>query len=277
MSDLMERLRTKLDKVRPPSILLTGQPKIGKTEMASFAPKPVFAYDDKELGIETLSQAGTAGNDCQFLPAHTKWQDVLDDTQALVNEDHDRKTFIYDTIGGAARLCREWFIETHYAQGRSLDKAIQQFNGFGGINGHRDMLPYFMQWITMLDQLRNKGVMVILLSHVIPVKEKNPSGEDYMQWEPDIHGVLRSELFKWADCMVMADHLRSVNDDDMKVKGDVMRVLRTQPGPGYSVGGRFRGLPDMIDMGATGQEAWSNFWSALKPLIVKKKEVSDGS
>lgn len=262
---LASRLQTKLQKTRPPSILFNGIPKIGKTEMAAFAPNPVFAYDDKEPGIETLIQAGTVPASVNRMPPHSKWEDLLSDTRLLIDEQHDRKTFVYDTLGGAVRLCREWFVNKYY------NGNLERFHGFGGKEGHNTMLPHFYKWLDMLSALMDRGMMVILLSHVTSVNVKDPSGDDFRQWDCDVHEIIRGAVNRWADLVIMADHVRSVGEDK-KVHGATMRVLHTQPGPGFFAGGRYR-LPSPISMGNTGQEGWTNFSKELYPRLNMKEDT----
>ena len=103
-----------------------------------------------------------------------------------------------------------------------------------------------------LDALRDKGMSVVLLGHTRVAPFKNPEGEDYDRFQPDLHKKTAAALTRWADAVLFANYYTEVEDG--KGKGG---------SPAFDAKNRV-GLPPVLDMGSNGTEAWANLVGAIK-------------
>lgn len=249
-------------KERPLSIILVGQPGVGKTSMAAHAPDPIFMCDAAEDGISTLKQYGLAP-DVPQLPPVKSWGDCLGMLDALATGQHDRKTLVADALGGFEGLCHKCVCDRDY-KGEMGDK------GFGSYQkGYDSSLADWRIFINALDRLRDeRGMTIILLSHVKVAPFKNPEGSDYDRYCPDVHHKTWSVTHKWAEVVLFANFVTYIESKDLKAKGKAIggqdRVMYTEHHAAWDAKNRL-GLPPEISMGNSGQEAWDNFWNAAHP------------
>ena len=120
--------------------------------------------------------------------------------------------------------------------------------------------------LNALDRLREtKRMAIVGLCHTRVVTFKNPEGADFDRYAPALHPKTWELTHRWADHVLFANFYMTVERDGVRPKafGGQERLLYTTRHAAYDAKNR-AGLPEQIDMGDSGDEAWTNFFSALK-------------
>jgi hypothetical protein len=130
-------------------------------------------------------------------------------------------------------------------------------------------LPEWRQMLQLCDRLRNeKGMMIVGLAHSIVKPFKNPVDADYDRFIPDLHHKTWAVTSKWTDIILFANYFVAVDKgrsgkERAKGKGGGDRVMYTEYQAAFDAKNRHN-LPDEIDMGKSGKEAWDNLVAAIK-------------
>ena len=250
---------------RPGAYVLHGQEGVGKTSFGAYAPKPIFLQVKGEAGLETLLDAGQLPETSHFPGETQDWNELLQQIKWLLTADHDHKTLVVDTLGGAETLCHEHVCKRDF--GGRLAAEENGFLSWG--KGPKVALMDWRQLLNGFDKLRTEKNMAILaLCHTEKIPFKNPEGPDYERYEPAfIYRPTWGVTHKWADCILFMNfhttiETASKNASKGKAKGGQVRMIHTVRHAAYDAKNRF-GLPEEIDAGESGKEAWNNFATAL--------------
>lgn len=246
---------------RPTAAAFHGVAGLGKTSLGASAPRPVFVIDDQEDGINTLRQNGLVDPGTPVLPAASTWFDVLGMLEALRASEHNYLTVVVDTLGGCERLCHTHVCERDFG-GDWGEKGFASYQ-----KGFEVSLPEWRLFLNALDKLRNeRGMSIILLAHSLVRPFKNPEGEDYDRYVPDMHHKTWSLTHKWADMVVFMNYyvetVKERRGDKAKGRGGQHRIMYTEYTAAFEAKNR-HGLPPEIDMGNSGKEAWANLTAAM--------------
>ena len=239
---------------RPSAMFVMGPPGIGKSTLAGNIPGIVVQPFGREDTWSLLKQAGAVPADLPVLPRATKWLDLMINLAALASEEHSYKGVAIDTATCAESLCHEHVTDSQF--GGSWDSFMAYHKGYE-IAANSD----WTDLLDKLDALRDKGMSVVLLGHTKVAPFKNPEGEDYDRFQPDLHKKTAAALTRWADAVLFANYYTEVEDG--KGKGGKSRVLYTEYSPAFDAKNRL-GLPPSVDMGGSGAEAWANLRNAIK-------------
>lgn len=254
--NFLQEIRTEV-KARPTAAVLYGVPGIGKTSMAANIPGVVFLTDPTEDGITTLKSFNRVPKSVAQLPPARSWEDALGMIDQLATGEHSYRALAIDAMGGFERLCHEHVCRRDY-RGEWGDK------GFGSYQkGFDNAVTDWKQFIIALDRLRDeRGMSIIWLAHSRVKNFKNPEGPDFDRYKPDVHEKTWEVTHKWAEMILFLNYV-TVVDKDGKAQGGQERVMFTVHHPAYDAKNR-HGLPDTIDMGSTGAEAWKSLADALR-------------
>jgi hypothetical protein len=230
---------------RPMRIVCYGVEKIGKSTFAAGAPSPIF------IGAED----GTGELDVTRFPEPHRWQDVLDAVQVLIDDPHDHKTVVLDTLDWAEPLCWRALCERHNK------KDIEAF-GYG--KGYVAALDEWRLLLNKLDALRAKrGMHVILLAHAWIRSFKNPTGDDFDRYELKVHAKAAGMVKEWADVVLFANYetftVRKGDGPLARSRGvsNGARVLHTLRTAAWDAGNRY-GLPETIPL------SWDEYADAVE-------------
>ena len=246
----------------PSRVILHGVESIGKTSFGACAPKPIFIQTRGETGLETLIDAGRLPEIPHFSETQS-FEDLLSQIEWLTTSDHDHKSLVIDTLNGSERLCHELVVE------RDLKGQWGEVGFTGYQRGFEMSLADWRRLISALDGLRRlKKMGIIALAHTRVGPFKNPEGPDYDRYIPKMHEKTWSMSKEWADIVLFANFHTEVVGVDSKGRkgkgtGGSQRVMFTQRTAAFDAKNR-HGLPEEIDMGESGADAWSNFVEALK-------------
>ena len=234
---MLENIQTGREN-KPPRIMVYGQEGVGKSTLGASAPDPIFIQTEDGLGeIDT----------CKFPLAGTL-SDVLAELTALRDEEHNFRTVVVDSLDWLERLifdevCKEFGV-------RSIEKAD---GGFG--KGYVDALVHWRKVLALLDDLRNKrGMMVILLAHAKVERFEDPENIAYDRYAPRLHKHAASLISEWVDAVLFAaKRLRVSKDGDSRAIAAPIgadggeRILRTNGSPACLAKNRFS-LPNEIPL-----------------------------
>lgn len=238
--------------------------KWGKTTLGAMFPSPVFIESRGETGLETLIDANRV-KETPHYPECMNWDSLVGSVDSLIEESHEYKTCVVDTINGAEALCHEHVCKNEC--GGDMDK----FLAYG--RGIEMSLPYWRTLLQKLDRLRTERRMTVLFLYHMKVQAfKNPEGPDYDRYEPEMHKSTWGLTKKWLDVILFGNFDASVSnvkenkmtgESKGKGRGGTARMLYAQRTVAYDAGNRI-GLPPEIDMGSSPEEAWANFMAAVK-------------
>lgn len=243
----------------PSRLLLHGTEGIGKSSFAAHAPKPVFAMTRGETGLLTLIDNGQIKETDHF-PEVVSWNDLLQHILYLTMEDTGHRSFVLDTLNGAERLCFEHVAAMQYGGN------MESFLNFG--RGPEVAQQEWVKFLSFLDRLREvRRMAIICLCHTKVKTFKNPEGDDYDRYTPDMHEKTWGLSAKWADVILFGNFQTFAKKDKgaLKAKGlsSGKRFFYTRRTAAYDAKNRL-GLPEEIPMGESSLEGWNNFIGAVK-------------
>ena len=133
----------------PPRLLIYGTEGIGKSTFGDSAPRPIFV--PTEDGLDNIA--------CDSFPMCRSFNEVMSCLQSLLDEPHEYRTVVVDSIDWLERL-----ILDHACQKYGVENIEKVEGGYG--KGYTIVLTYWRQFIDLLRSLRmDKGMIVILLAH----------------------------------------------------------------------------------------------------------------
>lgn len=251
-------------------ILGYGSEGVGKTSWALEFDRigPVTFNSVRETGYEDIIEFGRPRPDVKHVEIED-WEDLQKSTR-----DCKEGSFVVDTTSGVQTVlfdfvCRtsfngDWAKFTDYWKGQRVDsvKAIEP-------------------WLVALDNLRNRGVNVILLGHMMTDETPNTMGADYKTHTIDVDKGIRAPLLKWAQAIVfmnidvaitiateMENRTKTVITG--KAKDVDNRLMYVTKAPGHVAKNRDLFKKPIIQMGANPKEAFTNFYKALPEVYQKQ-------
>lgn len=244
MAITLASLKKKADP-KMPIVLVHGTHGLGKTSFGAAAPDPVAI----------LTEDGLAKIEMQHFPVAASYEDVMDAIAALYNEEHDRKTLVFDSLDHFeplvwAETCRR----NNYA---SIEAA-----GYG--KGYIEADKVWAEFFDAMTALRNdKGMMIYLIAHTRIEKFDSPETEPYDRYTIKLHKRASALAQERADIVFFLNQRPSVvenkSDKSLRGGGHGPRTLFSERRPAYEAKNRY-GLPSEIPVGAVGKmgETWDN-------------------
>jgi GTPase SAR1 family protein len=107
---------------RPIVATILGDSGMGKTSLAATFPNPIFLR--AEDGLQAIPEASRP----DALPVIVKAEDVFDQIAALINEPHEYKTLVIDSVTALERLFIQSVIDSDHKKPRSINQAL---GGYG--------------------------------------------------------------------------------------------------------------------------------------------------
>ena len=247
---MLEHIQTGREN-KPPRIMLYGQEGVGKSTFGASAPAPIFIQTEDGLGEI----------DCCKFPLAQSVEDVIIELTALRDEKHNFRTVVIDSLDWLERLifdeiCKEFGV-------RSIEKAD---GGYG--KGYVDALVHWRKVLALLDDLRNKrGMMVILLAHAKVERFEDPENAAYDRYSPRLHKHAASLVSEWVDTVLFATkRMRVSKDGDSRTIAAPIgadggeRIIRTNGSPACIAKNRY-GLPNEIPL------SWDEFIQAYRNSV----------
>ncbi len=184
---LLQQIRTG-KRHSPPRFVIYGIEGIGKSSVASQAPKPIFI--PTEDGLDHI--------DCASFPLANTLADVQNALQALIQEDHDFESVVIDSLDWLERLVWDFLCEMHGVS------SIEKVDG-GYARGYTHALTHWRSVLNDLDVLRNQRSMcTILIAHAKVEKFEDPEQPAYDRYSPRLHKHATALINEWADAVLFA-------------------------------------------------------------------------
>jgi hypothetical protein len=214
---------------RGATVILYGNPGIGKTTLASQAPGPVL------IDIE----GGAAQIDVPKTPQLATWKEVYKWMAHLhTKEDKSIKTIIFDTID-----VLETYIHDDVCKSNGKD-SIEKFP-YG--SGYKMAIDLWRQLIRFSRDQNLKGRNVILIAHEQVKRYENPMSEGYDRYQIKINHNSSNILVGAADAVLFAHWKTIVKDDDRemtkKAIGTGERLLQCLESPAVTAKNRYNLKP----------------------------------
>jgi hypothetical protein len=234
--------------------LLYGVEKIGKSSFAASAPNCVFVCP--EDGISQI--------DVPHFPEARDWDGILNIVETLINEKHDYKYLVLDTLDWLEPLLWRYIVE------RDGEKDIESY-GYG--KGYIAALQEWRLFISRLERLRAKDVGIIMLAHSWVKLYNNPEGDPYDRFEMKLHNKSGGLLKEWCDAVLFANYeIGTVTDKRKRVRGIATgaRLIYTQRSAAYDAGNRYNLPPELpLDWDSLSEGIQNN--QVATPEILEKR------
>jgi hypothetical protein len=192
--DLVQHGKTQM----PPRIFVYGTEGIGKSTLASRAPKPVFVQT--EDGLNEI--------DCAKFPLARSLDDVLAALSELANDEHPYESVVIDSLDWLERLiwdavCRRESVTT-----------IEKVGGGYG-KGYVLALDYWRRLIDHLITLHSRRQMVVLLiAHAKVERFEDPEAPAYDRYSPRLHKHAAALVTEWCDAVLFATRRFTTRSED---------------------------------------------------------------
>jgi hypothetical protein len=243
----MEIKRT--SPTKPPRICIYGQHGSGKSTFAADCPAPVFI--DIEGGADSL--------EVDAFEKPRTFQQVCAQVKHLLNNKHEHKTLVIDSL--------DWLEKYVWADvcgqvGASDIAAIPYGRGYKMAEVRWNDL------LSLLQELNNKGMMIVLLAHCQITRFEDPERESYDRYALDLHKSAGALCAEFVDVLGFLGYkIRTEVKDgkfgqaSVKAKSTGDRVLYLEERPAFTAKNRYR-LPPVIELPE--ESPWGSFAAALK-------------
>ena len=244
-------------QAEPFRLLTHGVEGVGKSVFAAQAPDPVFV----------TTEDGAGRIDVPKFPLAESFDEVISNLNALLTEQHSYQTVVIDSIDWLEKLAVQKVLEDNPKM-----KTLADF-GYG--QGYARLIPLFEQIIDILNQLRRRRTMnVILISHSKMEKVEDPSGGAYDQSSPRLDKRINGLVREWVDIIGFATYAitkveekagfstrtvaKSVKDQDGND-----RILYLESTPAIVAKNRYSGMPNKMPL--DGEAFFAALWNTIHP------------
>lgn len=227
----------KPDGTRPSIFTIVGEGGLGKTTLAAMFPKPVMIRT--EDGVQSIR-----GADVALFPLAQSSDEVFDNIAALVEEEHDFKTLIIDSITQLNTIIEAEVIASDPKHPKSLNQAL---GGYGA--GHGAVAERHREIRQACGYLSGaKGMHVVFIAHADSEQVDLPDSEPYSRYtirmnkrsvghysdNVDVVGFLKLRRFLKGDA------------DNRKAVSDGTRIITCHPTPNHISKNRFGINEDLV-------------------------------
>lgn len=212
-------------------IILYGESGVGKSTLAMMAPNSVFICVDD--GIRKLRHPVTE-EPAKYIAGVETFQDVFDVlTPSNLAMWDGYESIVLDTATRAQELCLLWMFENvKHEKGHH----VQRLEDYGFGKGYGHIVDTMNMLLGRLDALQRRGKNILILAQEGVVVRINPTGEDYMQFGPDLlHTTSKNPKTVRDPYCAWADHVCRIGPLDMTVT----EVQAKSVERGYAKGFRF--------------------------------------
>jgi hypothetical protein len=225
---------------------IQGTDGIGKSTFGAGADTPIFIQ----------AEDGLSYIDVPRFPQADTWVEMLEQVKSLVKEEHQYKTVVLDTTDAAAKLG-----ETYVCEQNGWSSAADPKAGYGAFYVAEENA-----WVHLLSGLNflhtQKGMNVILLSHVASKAYKDPELEPYDRWEMRCNKKVNSLIKDWVDFNLFANYETQLIKDGQKARGVSYgnRGLYTRFAAAFDAKSRLE-LPNKLEF------SWNAFMEAYTAAV----------
>jgi hypothetical protein len=240
-------------KPEPFRLLIHGIEGIGKSQFAAQAPEPIFVQTEDGLGQIDVPK----------FPIAESFDSVVENLDALLNEQHSYQTVVIDSLDWLEQL----------AAHKILTAEKKKTLGFDYGTGYKLLIPLFETVIDRLNRLRRLRKMnVVLIAHTKTDKVEDPSGASYDQYAPRLDKRINGLVKEWSDIIGFATHnIRKETEEEgfnktrtvakpVKDTSGNARILRLESSPAVVAKSRYA-LP--AEMPLDGYAFFTALWNII--------------
>ncbi len=216
---------------RPKKIVIYGPEGIGKSTFASQFPDPLF--------IDT--ESGTSNLDVRRIKCNKSWNELIAIVKEIHANPHICKTVVLDTADWSETLCTNAVCEKYRKNN------IEDF-GYG--KGYVYLVDEYARLLSLLDQLIEVGINVVITAHAKPRKFELPEEQgSFDRYEMKLSRQVAPLIKEWSDALFFVNYkIYVVTTDTNKKKAQGgKRVLYTTHNPTYDAKNRFD-LPEELEL-----------------------------
>lgn len=215
----------------PPIVTLYAGAKSGKTTLASEFPSPYYCRTGE-------GESPPAGVDMVSFGVSESYADIVDQTEWMLEAEHDCKTFILDALDGLELLIRA------EACSRNNWKDIEE-PGFG--KGYAAEHAIWCEFMKIMLKMKGAGFYVVLIGHVKIKTVPGVTSESYPRYMPNLRDDAVGAVVDASDLIGYLHQRLSIQKEDAGFKktnkraeggGDI--VIAVQERPGFIAGNRLR-------------------------------------
>lgn len=246
----------------PPIICCYGDEGIGKSRFAANAPNPVFIFTENSLGNLDVARWNAKS-----------YEDVMEMTVSLLNEEHDFKTVVYDTLDWFEPMVWKYLIKQQPTTERG--NPISNIEDYGYGRGYKLALDYWRDFLDLVEQLRTeKNMAVIFLAHSTLQKITPPDGDSYETWTLKLQNSdktsAKDKITEYCDAVIFANWRVALTEEELGFNktrqrgiGSGERVVHTEKRPAWDAKNRYD-LPAQIHVK---DKDWGDVWSSMASNI----------
>lgn len=237
---------------KPPLGVIYGVHGVGKTELASQFPDPYYLPTPGEEPPADLEMAtpGTAET----------FDDVLDTITWLLQEPHDFKTFILDSLDGVEPLV--WAYTSKLNGWNSIEDA-----GFG--KGYVAADETWRNLLGGLQALRDAGMAVVLLAHTEITRFDSPTSDPYSRYGIKLHKRSSALVQEAAQFVGFVNYRHTLKEKEVgfnkkvgHAEGSGERQIHLEERPGFLAKSRYATPPAITFKKGKGWEELSKYMPA---------------
>lgn len=232
--------RKKMD--RPPRILISGRPKIGKTTLASEFPNPVFLQTEdgeNEVEIATFGEIQT-------------YEEYVNLIGELYNQDHDFQTVVTDTATALEKLVFDKVLRDNPTTEKG--KPVKSIEDYGYGKGYILAESYWRELMDGWQALRrDRNMFIVLLAHETVETHRPPDGEPFNRYSIALNSRAREYLIGEFDVILHLSTPRHVKGaEDAKGRehkfavGGSQVIMNADNGSPSNVGGSRITMPPTL-------------------------------
>jgi len=151
---------------------ITGDAGVGKTRLAATFPKPIFIRVEDGMQSIPLNERPDA------LPMITGPDDLWQQLKALVNEQHDYKTMVLDSVTALERMFLQYVVDTDPKKPKSINQAL---GGYGA--GLAAVGAMHQRVRKAAGMLVDKGMHVVFIAHSDTTTVELPDQDPYTRYD----------------------------------------------------------------------------------------------
>jgi len=246
----------------PPILCCFGDEGIGKSKFAANAPNPVFIFTENSLGNLDVPRWQAKS-----------YEDVMEMTLSLLNEEHNFKTVVYDTLDWFEPMV--WKYLTKQQPTTEKGKPISSIEDYGFGKGYKFALDYWQDFLDLVDRLRiGKDMAVIFLAHSTLQKITPPDGDSYDSWTLKLQNSdktsAKDKITEYCDAVFFANWRVARAEEELgfgnsrqRGVGNGERIVYTEKRPAWDAKNRYD-LPAQIHIK---DKDWQDLWGAMATHI----------